>query len=107
MTLGPTGTSSENTAFFFSEKLRSKPDVKLFDSYEDAENFVLSSEGSLMLVANTYKGINKFYISNRTKPLLSFFFDTPPYGIAAKPGISLIELSRKRTLRVASHHALT
>jgi hypothetical protein len=52
VTLGPTGTSSENTAFFFREKLRNKPRVKLFDTYEEAENFALSSEGSLMLVAN-------------------------------------------------------
>jgi hypothetical protein len=104
-TLGPTGTSSENTAFFFSQKLRNKPDVKLFNTYEDAENFVLCSEGSLMLVANAYKRINEFYISNRTKPLLSFFFDTPPYGIATKPGINLLELARKRPLQIASHHA--
>jgi len=104
-TLGPTGTSSENTAFFFSEKLRSKPMVKLFNTYEDAEDFVQSSKGSLMLVANAYKRINEFYISNRTKPLLSFFFDTPPYGIAAKPGVNLIELARKRPLLIAGHHA--
>jgi hypothetical protein len=104
-TLGPTGTSSENTAFFFSKKLRNKPEVRLFDTYEDAEHFVQSSKESLMLVANAYKRINEFYISNRTKPLLSFFFDTPPYVIATKPGINIVELARKRTLRIASHHA--
>ncbi|MGA7813817.1 MAG: hypothetical protein WCA53_13020 [Caballeronia sp.] len=104
-TLGPSGTSSENTAMFFRQKLHSNPEIKLFPTYEDAEKFVFLSEGSLILVANAYKRINEFYISNRIKPLLSFFFNTPPYGIATKPGVDLAVISDKRALRVASHHA--
>ncbi|PRC92329.1 bacilysin biosynthesis protein BacA [Solimicrobium silvestre] len=104
-TLGPTGTSSENTALFFGTKMRSKPKIKLFDTYEDAEHFIFSSQHSLMLVANAYKRINEFYISDRTNPLLSFFFNTPPYGIATKTGVDLTELNRERILHIASHHA--
>jgi hypothetical protein len=104
-TLGPSGTSSENTALFLRTKLPQKTDIKLFDSYEEAANFALSTSHSLLLVANAYKRINEFYISNASKPLLSFFFDTPPYGIASRHDINLIELGHVRKLRIASHHA--
>ncbi len=67
-TLGPLGTSSEQTAIYLSSKLLGLPAVSLFDTYESARDFSVSNDGSILLVANAYKSINEFYISDTVTP---------------------------------------
>ncbi|KND57270.1 Bacilysin biosynthesis protein BacA Similarities with prephenate dehydratase [Candidatus Burkholderia verschuerenii] len=78
-TLGPSGTSSEFVARQLSER------VMLLGNYEMAEAFIHDTdENALLLVANAYQYINRFYISQRTGPIGAFFCDTPPYVLASK-----------------------
>ncbi|WP_404383884.1 hypothetical protein [Caenispirillum salinarum] len=98
-TLGPEGTSSENTAKYVSQIERS--DIRLFPTYEEAARFVTDSSHAALLVANAYQRINEFYISDRFSPLSAFFYDTPPYALASRDGVAL-EVDRPR---IATHQA--
>jgi prephenate dehydratase len=100
-TLGPKGTSSENTAFFLEKTIQGAT-VKLFDSYEEASDFVACTSQSILLVANAYREINKFYISSEVQAIAAFFLNTPPYAIAAKESF---ELQDTNVINVASHQA--
>lgn len=96
-TLGPPGTSSEFVARHLSDNLI------LFPSYEQAEEHLHSSrQETVLLVANAYQYINKFYISAKTKPVAAFFCDTPSYVLASRLG-RFQDIPRKP--RISSHRA--
>jgi prephenate decarboxylase len=103
-TLGPAGTSSEHVArAFLSSVGTGESRCELFDSYEGAARTVESGENDLLLVANAYGDINRFYIS-QTLCLTTFFVhDTPPYGLARRRDGS--PLGVEAPLVVATHPA--
>lgn len=104
-TLGPTGTSSEAAAAALHAYLNGTAAVwpnatQLHDSYESAGQAVLDGEADLLLVANAYADIARFYMNPALDLAAAFIRDTPQYGIAAVPGVEL-----PSEVRVASHPA--
>ncbi len=102
-TLGPSGTSSEASAKFLLTTLKDEHGkYSLFPSYEEAYESLVSGVSNVLLVANAYKGIDKFYMSKDIQFLFPFIFETPLYGVAKRPHE---KLNRSRPLVVATHHA--
>ncbi|MGC7102842.1 hypothetical protein ACPZ19_49945 [Amycolatopsis lurida] len=107
-TLGPAGTSSEQSAWFLRDYLSlgwrdrrpSAPPVSLYPRYEDAAQAVIAGESELLLVANAYHGASAFYMSAELRFAGAYLFDTPLYGIATHDG----ELPGG-TISIASHPA--
>ncbi|MFM0324087.1 hypothetical protein [Caballeronia glebae] len=96
-TLGPAGTSSEYVGHRISR------DVELFPTYEQAEACTHRQDReAVLLVANAYQYINRFYISTRTKPVAAFFCDTPSYVLASK-AVRLEDIPSRP--RISSHRA--
>jgi bacilysin biosynthesis protein BacA len=104
-TLGPTGTSSQYAAqkFIDYSTKNHKCSITLYDSYEEANDFVLSGQCNALLVANAYKGVDKFYTSKKLKLFSAFKLNTPSYGIATKRDIE--EIPEKSLINLHSHHA--
>lgn len=102
-TLGPSGTSSEASAQYLLSSLKnSHGKYSLFPTYEEAYENLVSGTSNILLVANAYKGIDKFYMSKDIQFLFPFVFETPLYGVAKRP---CEELNRNRSLVIATHHA--
>lgn len=102
-TLGPSGTSSEASAEYLLSSLKAEHGkYLLFPSYEEAYESLVSGVSNVLLVANAYKGIDKFYMSKDIKFLFPFVFETPLYGVAKRP---CEELDTGRPLIIATHHA--
>lgn len=102
-TLGPPGTSSEQVAHYLLASVNRSSTGKctLCSSYEEACERVTTCKSDLLLVANAYAGIDRFYMASQTSLLFQFVRDTPPYGVAALPGQPLPE----RRLVLATHPA--
>jgi bacilysin biosynthesis protein BacA len=84
-TLGPEDTSSDLCCQnFIKAILNGNAECILFPSYEAAAYSVESGKTDLLLVANAYHKINKFYISYKLELTTFFVFDTAEYGIALK-----------------------
>jgi hypothetical protein len=103
-TLGPSGTSSEAAAGFFSEWLGrqypgSRVQVNLSDSYEHARSSMDEHVPRVMIVANAYPQIHNFYMDPRLSLVATFVFDTPLYGLASKGPLTTGKLT------VATHPA--
>src|SRR5262245_59419281 len=68
-TLGPQGTSSELAAKFLlanlPDEVADRMGVELFESFEAAAESVLAGSSSLLLVANAYEHINRFYMNGK------------------------------------------
>ncbi|MBA4538129.1 hypothetical protein H1Z61_13535 [Bacillus aquiflavi] len=102
-TLGPSGTSSEASAKYLLSSLKSEHGTYLlFPSYEEAYESLVSGQANILLVANAYKGIDKFYMSKDIQFLFPYVFETPLYGVAKRPSE---ELASGRPLVIATHHA--
>lgn len=104
-TLGPAGTSSEAAARQMFAHLggdeQGQPNaLKLFTTYESAGEAVRNHAADLLLVANAYADISQFYMDPRLRFVGAFVFDTPEYGIAARPGTEI-----PSRVIVASHPA--
>ncbi|MEE1938781.1 hypothetical protein V1L54_05025 [Streptomyces sp. TRM 70361] len=104
VTLGPAGTSSEAAARHLSGLLSAhngcETVISLYDDYERAGDALRREEGTLLLVANAYAAISQFYMDPELSLAGAFVFDTPQYGLAARPGAKLTD-----RVRVASHPA--
>lgn len=103
-TLGPEGTSSEAAVKYFVSSFEDKKDsmYSLYATYEQAFEALLQGKSNLLVVANAYERIDKFYMAPDAQFVLSFIFTTPPYGVAKLP---IHELPRKWKVRIATHHA--
>lgn len=102
-TLGPSGTSSEASGKYLLSSLKAEHGkCMLYPSYEEAYESLVLGASNILLVANAYKGIDKFYMSKDIQFLFPFVFETPLYGVAKRP---YEEFDRSRPLIVASHHA--
>lgn len=103
-TLGPSGTSSEAAAGFFSEWFGhrypgSRVQVNLSDSYEQARSSMAEHTPRVLIVANAYPQINNFYMDPRLSLVATFVFDTPLYGLVSQGPLTT------RKLAVATHPA--
>ncbi|WP_315138726.1 hypothetical protein [Achromobacter marplatensis] len=88
-TLGPSGTSSEAAAGFFTEWFEqrypgSHARLKLSDSYEHARSSMEKDTPAVLIVANAYPEIHNFYMEPQLSLIATFVFDTPLYGLASK-----------------------
>ncbi|MCR6104994.1 hypothetical protein HXA34_01680 [Salipaludibacillus agaradhaerens] len=102
-TLGPTGTSSEAAAkYLLSFLTKSQGKYTLFPSFEEAYHDLVSGNANILLIANAYERIDKFYMSQDIKFLFSFVLETPLYGITKKKGEAI---DNDKTLKIATHHA--
>lgn len=102
-TLGPTATSSEAAAHHLLQSFGVREgQVNLQPTYEDALGEVVSDRSDMLLVANAYERIDAIYMANEVRLGLAFAFDTPPYGVAKRPGN---RLPSERRLTIATHHA--
>ncbi|MGI8386960.1 hypothetical protein [Robertmurraya sp. P23] len=81
-TLGPSGTSSEaSTKYLLSLLNVEDGKYSLYSSYEEAYESLISGVSNLLLVANAYKDIDKFYMSKDIQFLFPYVFETPLYGV--------------------------
>ena len=102
--LGPTGTSSEvAVSHFISSFCKNKEaHYSLFPSYEHALDSLREGAHNLLIIANAYDKVDRFYMSTEITLLYSFIFSTPEYGVAKSP---LHEVPVARRARIATHHA--
>lgn len=86
-TLGPQGTSSEAAAEHLNRLLGDDPPrpVRLFPAYEAARDMVLQGGAAMLVTANAYAGIDRFYMDLRLIFKMAFVFETPSYGLAVRP----------------------
>jgi ABC-type amino acid transport substrate-binding protein len=63
--------------------------IGLCDQYEEAADRLLSGDCELVVVANAYANIERFYMDPGLRLAAVFVKDTPHYGIAAVPGASI------------------
>ncbi len=83
-TLGPNGTSSEFvTKQLFKHIQCDLSNIELFDTYEKALDNVKNGISNSLLVANTYHGINNFYMDSDIELIATFIENTPQYGIVS------------------------
>ena len=102
-TLGPSGTSSEASVEYLLSSLNVKQGkYLLYPSYEEAYESLVSGVSNILVVANAYRGIDKFYMSGDIQFLFPFIFETPLYGVAKRP---FEKLNSERPLVIATHHA--
>lgn len=85
-TLGPAGTSSEQAARHAWQMLAGTgtPNIRLFDTYEDAGDALRAGEVSHVVVASAYANVSDFYMDTRLALAGAFIQDTPLYGIAKR-----------------------
>ncbi|WP_051766643.1 type 2 periplasmic-binding domain-containing protein [Saccharothrix syringae] len=101
-TLGPAGTSSEQAARHVWHTFAGvgAPDVRLFDTYEEAGDALRSGAVSHVVVASAYANVSDFYMDTRLALAGAFIRDTPMYGIARRRGAAVPPRPR-----IASHPA--
>ncbi|WP_030668314.1 prephenate dehydratase domain-containing protein [Streptomyces cellulosae] len=101
-TLGPAGTSSEQAALYlWADRGReTAPDIRLYDTYEQAGLALREGAVTHVVIANAYAGVHSFYMDPTLRFAGAFLFDTPHYGIAVAPGHSI-----PKRPRIATHPA--
>ncbi|MGW2787761.1 prephenate dehydratase domain-containing protein [Streptomyces populi] len=101
-TLGPAGTSSEQAALYlWADRSRDTvPDIRLYDTYEQAGEALREHAVSHLVIANAYAGVHSFYMDPKLRFAGAFLFDTPHYGIAVAPGHPI-----PKRPRIATHPA--
>lgn len=101
-TLGPAGTSSEQAALYlWADRGRDTvPDIRLYDTYEQAGEALRERAVSHLVIANAYAGVHSFYMDPKLGFAGAFLFDTPHYGIAVAPGHTI-----PKRARIATHPA--
>jgi prephenate dehydratase len=86
-TLGPSGTSSEQAALYlWARGGDTTPDIRLYDTYEQAGEALREGAVTHLVVANAYAGVHSFYMDPGLRFAGAFLFDTPHYGLAVAPG---------------------
>ncbi|TDB61635.1 prephenate decarboxylase [Photorhabdus khanii] len=103
-TLGPSGTSSEQSAIRFGEfaienKVAKSYQVVLCNTYEEASSQIILKNCQALVVANAYYNISEFYMDNRFNLSAAFLNYTPNYGIAIRDELT------KDNIVIATHPA--
>ncbi|ETS31253.1 hypothetical protein BB987_17885 [Photorhabdus temperata] len=103
-TLGPSGTSSEQSAIRFGEfaienKVAKSYQVALCNTYEEASSQIILKDCQALVVANAYYNISEFYMDNRFNLSAAFLNYTPNYGIAIRDELT------KDNIVIATHPA--
>lgn len=87
-TLGPSGTSSEETACFLVENLKKEcefsPDIHLYDTFDEVQNALVADQITFALVPNAYDRVNEYYIHPEMRWIDHFTHHTPAYGLAKR-----------------------
>lgn len=83
-TLGPEGTSSEQAARVLRGRLPGTGRIVLHPTYEQALTALTTGAVSHVVVANAYKEIHQFYMTDAITLSDVFVMDTPLYGIARR-----------------------
>ncbi len=73
-TLGPKSSSSEAAAKYFSTLINRPLKILLFDTFEEASDYVELTDNAALLVANAYQKTDFFYMNPKTLLSGSFFF---------------------------------
>lgn len=104
-TLGPEGTSSESTALHVARSVRgARVGVKLHRTFEDACETSLAGGRDVLLVANAYPDVRRFYMDRSLSVLGCFIHKTPLYGLAIPAeAATLPSLAAGETLHVVTH----
>ncbi|RMI36437.1 prephenate dehydratase domain-containing protein [Streptomyces triticirhizae] len=96
--LGPAGTSSEQAARALQGHLLRRGHehvpIELCHRYEEAGDRLLAGDCELVVVANAYSGIDRFYMDPALRLAAVFVKDTPHYGIASVAGAELEQKTR-------------
>ncbi|WP_350306297.1 prephenate decarboxylase [Photorhabdus viridis] len=103
-TLGPSGTSSEQSAIRFGEfaienKIAKSYQIVLCNTYEEASSQIILKNCQALVVANAYYNISEFYMDNRFNLSAAFLNYTPNYGIAIRDELA------KANIVIATHPA--
>ncbi len=84
-TLGPEGTSSEYTAKHIAGRVRAaSAAVRLHRTFEDASAAALETGKDVLLVANAYPDVRRFYMDRSLSVLGCLIYKTPLYGLAVR-----------------------
>ncbi|MFF3909509.1 hypothetical protein ACFYZJ_26815 [Streptomyces sp. NPDC001848] len=93
--LGPAGTSSEQACRALQGHLlrrgHESVQIELCDQYEEAGDRLVAGDCELVVVANAYSRIERFYMDPGLRLAAVFVKDTPHYGIAGVPGAGIGE----------------
>lgn len=103
-TLGPSGTSSEAAAAYFTQTNEKNPksySITLLNSFQSVLQELIHGELSMALVPHAYHEINLFYINPQVVLYRMFQFDTPVYGLARR----LDRVLSQHSCRIVSHPA--
>ncbi|MBQ0829538.1 hypothetical protein [Streptomyces tagetis] len=91
--LGPAGTSSEQACRVLQGNLVRRGHesvlIELCDQYEEAADRLGRGDCELVVAANAYARVDRFYMDPALRLAAVFVKDTPHYGIAARPGAGL------------------
>lgn len=104
-TLGPSGTSSENTLNYLSHQLAQagmSSSSCLFDNFTVLKDALTNKQIDLALVPHAYSKVNEFYMDSNLMLSFIFTYPTPLYGLARKKKHAVSNL---KTCRVATHPA--
>ena len=87
-TLGPSGTSSYEALQYFLDYLnhdeKIQYDCKLYDTFDEVLDALLSQQIIFALVPSAYCDITKYFWNPKLKNVMNFIHPTPKYGIASK-----------------------
>lgn len=108
-TLGPENTSSHIAAQALSHNICENIEIKLYPQFEMILDSIASLKSGnlgahLALVPSAYAGIDRFFMSQHTRLVGCFCFDTPPYHLAWSAS-QIDPLAPNATIRVATHPA--
>lgn len=88
-TLGPTGTSSSQALQYFTDnmvnlKWKVNYECKLYDTFDEVLDAVLSRQINFALVPSAYRDITKYFWHPKLRNVFTFIYPTPKYGIVSK-----------------------
>lgn len=88
-TLGPQGSSSDETLQYFNEArilTKKAMRVSLYPTFEELKDALVEDRIQIAVVPHAYHNINLFYMSPAIRLLGIFIFPTPVYGLARRRG---------------------
>lgn len=105
-TLGPKSSSSEAAANYFSTLINRPLKILLFDTFEEASDYVELTDSAALLVANAYQKTDFFYMNPKTLLSGSFFFSPPAYHLCCKDINALQQkVNNNDVINIDTHHA--
>lgn len=105
-TLGPEGTSSQYVTNILCDWANCEnSNIQLYDTYEEAFKSVQNGFNDILVVANAYQHINRFYMDRDIELIATFIQNTPKYGIAVRDTFDANNITRYKEVTIVSHPA--